>query len=456
MRALLFIALALISSAPHAGPALMKPDGLQMAFAADRSSLTGGPDAYDVQIAIEGENGGLLTGGLFERWWGCEIAPLSGGETLRCTVVNFTSADLILPVWSTSTDGETFTAPARIPGEVVDNLMAQPQEAYDFTVAVPDGVTHVRLWKYFPYTIDDKLALLASLPPADPEGPVRFSGPIGESTEGRPIEMIELSRGADDAGKHRVWIHSGIHCAETTSYFVVEGLIDFLLNSGEPDAQRVLERCIIDVVPMLNPDGVARGNYRASAPNPPSRPGGTDMEFHFGDRGEWQSSFSECQTVMDQIRRWNGTPPEPPTANPVEVILNLHATHEEPFPTHYQHSPTYPPTGVLPAVHALEGVWIDAFKGRSPDFVGRGTTLVSRLGSRSTVEGWAHDLYPANAAHDGPPIMAITYEASYQGGPVDARWNTADDYRQNGREMALALLDYFDRLESGAVPPGRH
>ena len=154
----ILIVSVILTSTLGAGPALFDIADQQMAFDAGGSSITGGPVTYSVTIDVEGENGGLITTSSFRRWWGVEITPLTGGETLNCTVTNFGHSDLILPVVSTSTDGISFTATARIPdaGSLADNVVASPQSAYDFQFVVPASVTHVRLWKYFPYTIADK------------------------------------------------------------------------------------------------------------------------------------------------------------------------------------------------------------------------------------------------------------------------------------------------------------
>lgn len=52
-----------------------------------------------------------------------------------------------------------------------------------------------------------------------------------------------------------------VHPGETVGSFMAEGLINFLIS---PDrmASDLRRRCIIKVVPMLNPDGVILGNYR--------------------------------------------------------------------------------------------------------------------------------------------------------------------------------------------------
>jgi hypothetical protein len=261
--------------------------------------------------------------------------------------------------------------------------------------------------------------------------------------------MVELSLGANDAGKRRVWIHAAIHSAETTSYFVVEGLVNFLL-SGDPQANVLLSQCIFDIVPMLNPDGVYLGNYRTSAPHPPFYSNGGDMESKYNDGGLGVAGFPECQAVIDQIVSWNNIPPTPPTAAPVEMILNLHSTHSYSYPMHFRHYPDYPPTGVIPSVSALEGQWVTLFGNRSPTFVGMGSISWSTLGSRGYIESWANDQYSYDlSGYTGPDIMAITYEGVYQRGRNGTTWNTPDDWRENGREMAEAIADYF-----GIVPAG--
>lgn len=44
------------------------------------------------------------------------------------------------------------------------------------------------------------------------------------------------------------------------------GLLKYL-TSGSPKLKEFLERNIVKVVPMINPDGVLFGNFRTSKPN---------------------------------------------------------------------------------------------------------------------------------------------------------------------------------------------
>ena len=53
-----------------------------------------------------------------------------------------------------------------------------------------------------------------------------------------------------------------VHPGETPASFVCQGLIDFLV-SDDAVAKALRSRVIFKVIPMLNPDGVFEGNYRA-------------------------------------------------------------------------------------------------------------------------------------------------------------------------------------------------
>ena len=44
---------------------------------------------------------------------------------------------------------------------------------------------------------------------------------------------------------------------------MVHGIIEFLL-SDDAEAAEIREKFVIKVIPMLNPDGVIKGNYRVS------------------------------------------------------------------------------------------------------------------------------------------------------------------------------------------------
>ncbi len=105
-----------------------------------------------------------------------------------------------------------------------------------------------------PYGIDDLERLKARI--ADHPS-IRIDS-IGWTVQRRELEMIRVGR--LDA-PHRVLIRARAHPWEPGGNWVIEGLLERLL-SGEPSAKRYLERYAVDIMPMANKDGVARGMTR--------------------------------------------------------------------------------------------------------------------------------------------------------------------------------------------------
>lgn len=412
------------------------------------ASVTAQGSAWNLVLAMANDNGvadGVLPTS-FRRWWHCEIGNLSAaGETLHVTVERAGYGDVILPVWAHSTDGVTFGAYARAPLSAVPTVQGGTRHL--FTLSTPAGVRAIRLAKYFPYAPADKDALLARIAG---HRHVRSITSLGASRLGRAVHLVELTDGGvPDAGKQRVWLHAAVHPAETPAYFLAEGVVEFLL-SGDPWAELLLDRLIVDVVPMANPDGAARGNYRTNAD-------GVNLENEWAQ--PYASTVPEIVALRTQIERLMGTPAAP-APNPIRVLLNLHATHDVAFPFHFQHVANASfdlvsnRTGVVPAVHQLEGAWIAAFRALSP-FAARGSTQSSTMGAptRPFVEAMLHDRWSIDTRWTGnqqAPVMAITYEGTYGRGPDGVTWNTPDDYRRNGAELGRALASFFG-FELGAT-----
>jgi hypothetical protein len=406
------------------------------------SVTAAGGTAFNVSLTMEDDNANASLGLTFRRWWHCQIGNLNAaGNTLTVTVGNAGYTDVILPVWAQSTDGGvTFGPYTRLPLSAVPTRPSSTQ--HRFTVATPPGVTTIRLAKYFPYTVARKDAYVAGLAG---HRHVRNVAVIGSSVQGRAIHRIELTDSSvPDTGKKRIWIHSGIHPSETTSYFTVEGLIAWL-GSGDPYAEVLLDHAILDIVPMSNPDGVALGNYRTNANS-------ANLE------NEWIAPYNSVQPEIIALRTaiegYMGTPAAP-GSNPVVVVLNLHSSHNVDYPFHFQHTananwnPTSNNSGVLPVVNALEGQWIQTFKSNSP-FANLGTTQGSTVGapSRPFVESMMHDRWSAVASWTGAPafqqpVMAITFEGTYGMGPTQTAWNTEADYNLCGAQLGKSLALYL-------------
>lgn len=88
-----------------------------------------------------------------------------------------------------------------------------------------------------------------------------------ESIGKNAINVITISTGRLAAKESKtVWIIGRQHPVETTSSFMVEGIINYLLGllgkALESD-DNFYDGYTFKIVPMLNPDGVIHGNTRA-------------------------------------------------------------------------------------------------------------------------------------------------------------------------------------------------
>ena len=77
--------------------------------------------------------------------------------------------------------------------------------------------------------------------------------------------------GGDGQRAHRfpdrpvVFFSARVHPGETPAQWVLEGIVRFLLRDGncDPRAAALRNNFVFKIIPILNPDGVARGHYRA-------------------------------------------------------------------------------------------------------------------------------------------------------------------------------------------------
>ena len=110
-------------------------------------------------------------------------------------------------------------------------------------------------YAYFePYSWERHLDLIAQAAPD-----LRVTR-LGSSLQGRDIDKLSWGSGAQ-----QVWIIARQHPGESMTEWLVEGLIERLLDSADPVARKLGQLATLHIVPNMNPDGAALGNLRSNA-----------------------------------------------------------------------------------------------------------------------------------------------------------------------------------------------
>lgn len=158
---------------------------------------------------------------------------------------------------------------------------------------------------FAPYSTDRTQALLSRA-----RGSARASViTLGHSLEGRPMNVIAL--GDQGRSVRRVWIIAHQHPGETMAAWCMEGVVDRLLDEGDPVAQALLDKAEIYLVPNMNPDGSARGNHRTNA-------AGRDLNR------EWLYASMEVSPEVFLVR-------EALVEGGVDIFLDVHGDEAIPY-----------------------------------------------------------------------------------------------------------------------------
>ena len=85
---------------------------------------------------------------------------------------------------------------------------------------------------------------------------------IGKTVDGKPILLLTVTNPKTPASAKKViWLMARQHSWESGTSWVAEGALRFLL-SGDAGAMRIRDQFVFKIIPMADPDGVARGGVR--------------------------------------------------------------------------------------------------------------------------------------------------------------------------------------------------
>src|SRR5690606_32595543 len=86
---------------------------------------------------------------------------------------------------------------------------------------------------------------------------------LGATLDGRDMSMLIVGEPAE--GKKNIWITARQHPGESMAEWLIEGLIERLLDEDDGVSRLLLDKAVFYIVPNMNPDGSVRGHLRTNA-----------------------------------------------------------------------------------------------------------------------------------------------------------------------------------------------
>jgi len=145
----------------------------------------------------------------------------------------------------------------------------------------------------------------------------------GKSIEGRPIELLRISR--NPQALRKIWLIAQQHPGEHMAEWFMQGLLERLQRRDDAELNALLEKADLYLVPNMNPDGAFRGHLRTNV-------AGRDLNRAWQSASEADSP--EVYFVQQQMR-----------AVGVDLFLDIHGDEEIPhvFTAGCEGNPGYSP-----------------------------------------------------------------------------------------------------------------
>lgn len=238
---------------------------------------------------------------------------------------------------------------------------------------------------------------------------------IGQSTLGKPIEMLTITSPAGNSDKKRVWIHGRSHPSEAPSSWHLEAMTDYILSDA-PLAIEMRENAIFYIVPIINPDGVHGGYSRSSST-------GVNIEINW-DRPD--------STTMPEIKSLKNALRQVTAEAPLDLLLNMHSQISSSI-TYWLHTAESTNDYFFKRQMLLSALTITHTPYYRPE-----DQMFSGVAPRY-VEGWIWDRFKDTT-------VAITFETPYTYYNQDStgEWVSLKNLKDLGHSSILAISDLLD------------
>jgi hypothetical protein len=301
-----------------------------------------------------------------------------------------------------STDGKTWVRATEV-NYSREFSLRQPLGRMVYHFKSPLEGDSLRVAYSYPYTSADLNEFLSTIKDRLLGG----LGSIGKSEEGRNILTFKI--GPKPAEKSEappeIWVICREHPGETPASFVLEGMVQALLN--DPAGNRLADRHNITFVPMLNVDGVAHGYYYHNAK-------GVNLAR---DWDQFQSvEARELRTAMlPDLEKKN-----------VRLVIDLHSSNDPSLGHFFLERPT----SELPTNEAeFQIALFNCADGNYPQLQGK-----------STIRMLDYPGVTGNALYKNFNVYCLYLESNYSRG-ADGSPVTPQSLRDTGKALVHALTE---------------
>lgn len=237
---------------------------------------------------------------------------------------------------------------------------------------------------------------------------------LTQTLEGRPVHLVKITDSSvPDSEKGAVWGTARQHPAEVAGSFMAEGLIQWLL-SGDDQADELLRRTVFYLVPFMNPDGVALGNYRVNSV-------GANLNREWTNRNPTTapSVAATAQAMEDFVA----------SGRRFDFFVDFHAYSSLRKNFFFYAGRNRASEDDVQEIEAL----MDLFQSINGDFTRAGSSASND--NAALARGWVFESFG---------VQAVTFEASYQDityGPRAHQYMTVERYQDLGRGLGKSLAE---------------
>ena len=214
-------------------------------FDAGNIEVINAEDQTNIQLAIRPD-----VGGEFFQWFNFRLSG-EVGEQYVLNIMNAGKASY-LAGW------EDYQAVASYDREYWFRLPTSYKEG-KLTITAELACESIQIAYFAPYSYERHQDLLAAVQ----VHPLACVEHLGETLDKRDLTLVKVGNG--DSKKRSIWITARQHPGETMAEWLVEGLLNSLLDEGNATAKLLLEKANFYIVPNMNPDGSVRGHLRTNA-----------------------------------------------------------------------------------------------------------------------------------------------------------------------------------------------